>query len=156
MVSLPLRPLLLWCLMLFAFLELVRTLDDLSNRVQKCRVRHCHMEALPRMRETGRRFIEPTLAALQLVHPATLQPLRRDTVEIRRRKNMLIQAWRRYERALGLTRTTEPVQEHIASAWKVCHLKTCPCCSLHRPWHEMRVCKGCFTAFYCGEECQTA
>lgn len=38
---------------------------------------------------------------------------------------------------------------------KGCHMRECPCYGQKSPWHSSRrVCKGCWVAFYCGEQCQ--
>ncbi|CAL1711688.1 unnamed protein product [Somion occarium] len=87
----------------------------------------------------------PTLQELRgRINPAGVKSA--DTIEL----------WQYLGRAFGLRENDAPAQlfPGFTSCTKSCRWKDC-LCSCNKPWHRLRVCKGCWRALYCSSKCQT-
>lgn len=94
-----------------------------------------------------RRFVH----IAQLYWPRCIQVLRCLPIP-----TQLLESWEAMARALKLKEAHEfpPDYRYRWQGHKPCYLDDC-LCSQMRPKHPMRVCKGCWRAYYCSVRCQT-
>ena len=82
----------------------------------------------------------------------------RDIAKHRPMWQSVFESWKQLGEVLEVEkhRSADESEDHtkaIFSPWERCAWKQC-LCSVHKPIHRMRVCKGCYRVAYCNANCQ--
>ena len=109
------------------------------------------------LERTTRRVFHDTLTSIHAV--------RTEGLEHAKLKSTALKAWRGFGRLFDLKEgqrvTTTNIPSELSTErayWNIpkrCFLNSCSCSAMDDALHPMRVCKGCYRALYCSQQCQT-